>query len=348
MSNTSLSRGSLIFSMRYSVTFGLAMAAAIAREIRAPRKYGFVRTAHELHPLLMPAASAMTDGPIPDGSPVAASLEVLLAQKTCRRCYHLVKNGIKSGNIHSTLAYAKCRCHRNWKYLMPAPELPEHIRESRTASARRRNAVPRPRMLPGGPYSGEEPADSAGKPVQLQNGPSVAPGVKQSHQTESKPSAVVGEKLPVLSKRSVVLQSSNCSPLGKECSSSTSDNRQATSSVCSSSSKSDTTTSVQHEPNLTSLKLSPVHSSIRLSPTPSTIKMPQITRLDLTPTHSVMHMHASSCFNLYSGPLICMAASDSSQDHHNQPGTLPLPAFHKWNSTFEVVLLSHINIANAY
>ena len=32
-----------------------------------------------------------------------------ITPKTCSRCQHLVKNGI---NIHSTLAYRRCRCHR--------------------------------------------------------------------------------------------------------------------------------------------------------------------------------------------------------------------------------------------
>ena len=34
------------------------------------------------------------------------------APKTCSRCRHLVKNGI---NIHSTLAYSRCRCHRTFQ-----------------------------------------------------------------------------------------------------------------------------------------------------------------------------------------------------------------------------------------
>lgn len=35
--------------------------------------------------------------------------------KTCPRCAHLVKDRFKA-NIHSTLAYSRCRCHRTWKY----------------------------------------------------------------------------------------------------------------------------------------------------------------------------------------------------------------------------------------
>ena len=236
----------------------------------------------------MPAANTMSDGMIPDGSPVAASLEALLAEKTCRKCYHLVKNGMKSGNIHSTLAYAKCRCHRNWKYLMPAPSLPEHLQANRIASARRRNPVPRPTMSPGSPYSARELTGGTGKPIQPQNRPSVAPSVRQPQQAERKPQAVVTDKLPVLNKCSLVLQSSNCSLTGVDCSSSISESKLAT-GPASSSSKSDVTNSAENEPSLDGLKLSPAHSGVRLSPKPSSsIKMPQITRL----VYTFPHMYA--------------------------------------------------------
>ncbi len=35
--------------------------------------------------------------------------------KTCPKCEHVLANG-QGNNIHSTLAYRRCRCHRDWKY----------------------------------------------------------------------------------------------------------------------------------------------------------------------------------------------------------------------------------------
>jgi hypothetical protein len=39
--------------------------------------------------------------------------------KNCPKCAHVTK----SGPIHSTLAYSRCRCHRSWKYSMPEDAL---------------------------------------------------------------------------------------------------------------------------------------------------------------------------------------------------------------------------------
>lgn len=41
------------------------------------------------------------------------SLTVLNETKTCSKCEHITKTGI---DIYSTLAYSRCRCHRDWKY----------------------------------------------------------------------------------------------------------------------------------------------------------------------------------------------------------------------------------------
>ena len=50
-------------------------------------------------------------------------LPVLIsALKTCSKCDHLARDGFKGNNIHMTLAYSRCRCHRTWKYGIPSPE----------------------------------------------------------------------------------------------------------------------------------------------------------------------------------------------------------------------------------
>lgn len=41
------------------------------------------------------------------------SLTALTDSKSCPKCQHVMKNGV---DIHSTLAYSRCRCHRDWKY----------------------------------------------------------------------------------------------------------------------------------------------------------------------------------------------------------------------------------------
>ena len=42
--------------------------------------------------------------------------------KSCPQCVHLLKGGLKT-NIHSTLAYSRCRCHRTWKFLSESPNM---------------------------------------------------------------------------------------------------------------------------------------------------------------------------------------------------------------------------------
>ena len=42
--------------------------------------------------------------------------------KSCPRCIHLLRDGVKA-NIHSTLAYTRCRCHRTWKFLSETPNI---------------------------------------------------------------------------------------------------------------------------------------------------------------------------------------------------------------------------------
>ena len=42
--------------------------------------------------------------------------------KSCPRCIHLLRGGLKA-NIHSTLAYTRCRCHRTWKFLSETPNM---------------------------------------------------------------------------------------------------------------------------------------------------------------------------------------------------------------------------------
>lgn len=50
-------------------------------------------------------------------------LPVLIsALQTCPKCDHLARDGFKGNNIHMTLAYSRCRCHRTWKYGIPSPE----------------------------------------------------------------------------------------------------------------------------------------------------------------------------------------------------------------------------------
>ena len=72
---------------------------------------------------------ANEDGDAEDGStaykkPLAANpslvnnTTVLLNKetwKTCPRCEHILKEGLKN-NLHFTLAYSRCRCHRTWRY----------------------------------------------------------------------------------------------------------------------------------------------------------------------------------------------------------------------------------------
>lgn len=43
---------------------------------------------------------------------------LLNESKTCPKCEHLLKNGLHAAriDIHSTLAYSRCKCHRDWKY----------------------------------------------------------------------------------------------------------------------------------------------------------------------------------------------------------------------------------------
>lgn len=55
-----------------------------------------------------------------EGDRNRACLPILLLPviRNCPKCEHVVKNG----SIHSTLAYSRCRCHRQWKYYMPAEE----------------------------------------------------------------------------------------------------------------------------------------------------------------------------------------------------------------------------------
>ena len=53
--------------------------------------------------------------------------------KTCPKCEHVLRNGFQGNNIHSTLAYSRCRCHRGWKY--------ENIAEENSPRSTRR--VPR-------------------------------------------------------------------------------------------------------------------------------------------------------------------------------------------------------------
>ena len=36
--------------------------------------------------------------------------------KTCPKCENGLGNGFQANGIHSTLAYSRCRCHRDWKY----------------------------------------------------------------------------------------------------------------------------------------------------------------------------------------------------------------------------------------
>ena len=45
-----------------------------------------------------------------------------LQMKSCPQCVHLLKGGLKT-NIHSTLAYSRCRCHRTWKFLSESPNM---------------------------------------------------------------------------------------------------------------------------------------------------------------------------------------------------------------------------------